>query len=73
MNVLIYFGKAEHLNIGKPVLPRKRKALRHSTEIGGTGDFHTAIIDHYRVIYLNAMVWLFSVLIIDLINQAIKL
>ena len=47
--------KAEHLNVGEPVLPRKRKALRR-TEIGeGTGDFHTTVVDHYRVIYFEAM------------------
>ena len=47
--------KAEHLNVGEPVLPRKRKAPR-CTEIGeGTGDFHTTVVDHYRVIYFEAM------------------
>ena len=46
--------KAEHLNVGEPVLPRKRKVPR-CTEIGeGTGDFHTTV-HHYRVIYFEAM------------------
>ena len=47
--------KVEHLNVGEPVLPRKRKAPRR-IEIGeGTGDFHTTVVDHYRVIYFEAM------------------
>ena len=47
--------KAEHLNVSEPVLPTKRKAPRR-TEIGeGTGDFHTTVVDHYRVIYFEAM------------------
>ena len=47
--------KAEHLNVGEPVLPRKRKTSRR-IEIGeGTGDFHTTVVDHYRVIYFEAM------------------
>jgi len=47
--------KVEHLNVGEPVLPRKRNAPRR-IEIGeGTGDFHTTVVDHYRVIYFEAM------------------
>ena len=47
--------KTEHLNVDEPVLPRKRKVPRR-IEIGeGTGDFHTTVVDHYRVIYFEAM------------------
>lgn len=43
------------MNVGEPVLPRKRKAPRR-TEIGdSTGDFHTTAVDHYRVMYFEAM------------------
>ena len=47
--------KAEHLNVGEPVLPRKGKAPRRTEIEEGTGDFHTTVVDHYRVIYFEAM------------------
>ena len=47
--------KAEQLNIDEPILPRKRRAPRR-IEIGESpAEFHTNVIEHYRVFYFEAL------------------
>lgn len=47
--------KAKELNIGEPILPRKRRAPRR-IEIGESpAEFHANVIDHYRVFYFEAL------------------
>ena len=47
--------KAEELNIDEPILPRKRKAPRR-IELGESpAEFHSNVIDHYRMLYFEAL------------------
>ena len=60
-------SSAEHLDIDKPALPRRRKAPRHIDD-GSAPTFHTTVEEHYRVIYFEALDHI-TTCIVDRFNQ----